>query len=210
LTGSIASGKTAVGEMFARLGAHVIQADTIAHELMQPGTSVYDDVVRHFGRGILESDGRIHRQRLAEAVFGQPDKGRSHSPVQTSRVQELNHLVHPAVIRRQEEWMTEVGRGDPHAIAMVDAALIVEAGAAKGFDKLIVVTCQTEQRAQRLALRLHISIEAAHDEVERRLAAQIPDEEKAQLADYVIDNSGSLTETEQQVEKIFTELRKKA
>jgi dephospho-CoA kinase len=196
--------------MLVARGAHLIQADHIAHELMQPGTAVYDEVVHHFGRGILESDGRINRQRLAEAVFGQRATGSSRSLAEPQRVQELNKIVHPAVIRRQEEWMDEVGRGDAHAITVVDAALIVEAGAAKRFDKLIVVTCHTEQRVQRLAQRLHITAEAARREVERRLAAQMPDEEKARLADYVIDNSGSLAETERQVEKIFGDLKKEA
>src|SRR5205085_10488571 len=123
LTGGIACGKTLVSDMLAARGAHVIQADQIAHELMQPGQPVYDEVVRRFGREILESDGKISRPKLAEAVFGGGDHGRS-------RIQELNRIVHPAVIRRQEEWMDDVGRLDPNAIAVVEAALIVEAGAA--------------------------------------------------------------------------------
>ena len=123
LTGGIAAGKSVVGEMFAALGAHVIQADEIAHQLMQPGEAVYREVVDHFGAGILDPDGSVNRARLAELAFGGPD--------QPSRVQELNQIVHPAVIRRQEEWMAEVGRRDPHAIAMVEAALILEAGMAE-------------------------------------------------------------------------------
>ena len=182
LTGGIAAGKSVVGEMFAALGAQVIQADEISHQLMQPGEAVYREVVRHFGAGILNPDGSVNRARLAELAFGGPD--------QPSRVQELNQIVHPAVIRRQEEWMAEVGRRDPHAIAMVEAALILEAGMAKGFDRLVVVTCRPEQRIERWARRLKVDQETARREVTRRMAAQLPDEEKIKAADYVIDNSG--------------------
>ena len=130
LTGGIASGKSVVGEMFVALGAQLIQADAIAHQLMQPGEPVYREVVRHFGVGILNPDGSVNRARLAEAAFGASGRNK------TSRIQELNQIVHPAVIQRQEEWMAEVGRGDPRAIAIVEAALILEAGLANGFDVL--------------------------------------------------------------------------
>ena len=108
LTGGIASGKSVVGEMFVALGAHLIQADAIAHELMQPSKAVYQEVVRHFGEGILNPDRTVNRARLAEAAFGAPGGN------QPSRIQELNQIVHPAVIRRQEEWMEELGRTGIH------------------------------------------------------------------------------------------------
>jgi dephospho-CoA kinase len=200
LTGGIASGKSVVGEMFAKLGAHVIQADAISHELMQPGQAVYDEVVRRFGAEILNADGTVNRPRLAEAAFG----GRGSSA--PSRVKELNAIVHPAVIARQDEWMEEVGRGDPSAVAMVEAALILEAGAADRFDRLIVVTCQTEQRVDRFAARTKMPLEAARAEVARRMAAQLSDEEKIKAADFVIDNSGSLDATETQVRQIWDKL----
>jgi dephospho-CoA kinase len=199
LTGGIAVGKSAVGEMFAGLGVHVIQADEIAHQLMQPGEAVYQEVVGRFGSAILDSDGRVNRARLAELAFG--------GPSQSSRVQELNQIVHPAVVRRQEDWMAEVGRRNPHAIALVEAALILEAGMAKGFDRLLVVTCRPEQRIERWAQRLKGDQETARREVTRRMAAQMPDEEKIKAADYVIDNSGSLDETRRQVKKIYAELK---
>lgn len=202
LTGGIAAGKSVVGEMFASLGAHVIQADQISHQLMQPGEAVYQEVVDHFGVGILDPDGSVNRARLGELAFGGP-----HRP---SRVQELNQIVHPAVIRRQEEWMAEVGRRDPHAIALVEAALILEAGMAKRLDRLVVATCQPEQRIERWAQRLKVDQETARREITRRMAAQLPDEEKIKAADYVIDNSGSLDETRRQVEKIFAQLKKEA
>ena len=202
LTGGIAAGKSVVGEMFVALGAHLIQADAISHQLMQPGQAVYQDVVRHFGPGILNPDGTVNRARLAEAAFGAPGTN------QTSRIQELNRIVHPAVIRRQEEWMQEVGRRDPRAIAVVEAALILEAGAAKDFDRLVVVTCLPEQRIQRWAARMGVDQDTAQREVTRRMAAQFPDEKKIEAADYVIDNSGSLDETQKKVGQVYMELKR--
>jgi dephospho-CoA kinase len=196
LTGGIATGKSVVGEMFAACGAHVIQADQIAHQLMKPGEPVYRELVGHFGAEILNPDGTVNRARLAEKAFG-PD----------ARVQELNHIVHPAVIRRQQEWMEQVGQRDPNAIVLVEAALLIEAGAAPGFDRLVVVTCRPEQRILRWAKRLQVDEETARREVARRMGAQLPDEEKVKAADYVIDNSGSLDRTEQQVRAIYLKLQ---
>jgi dephospho-CoA kinase len=119
----------------------------------------------------------------------------------------LNRIVHPAVIRSQEEWMEQIGSQDPNAVAIVEAALILEAGAAKRFDRLIVVTCQDEQRVARFAARQKLSIDAARKEVARRMAAQLPEEEKTKAANYVIDNSGSLDQTREQVRHIWQDLR---
>jgi dephospho-CoA kinase len=202
LTGGIAVGKSAVGEMFAGLGVQVVQADEIAHQLMEPGQAVYQEVVDHFGPGILNPDGSVDRSRLAELAFGAAGK--------PSRVQELNQIVHPGVIRRQEEWIEEAGRRDRHAIAMVEAALILEAGMEKGFDRLIVVTCRPEQRVERWARRLNVDQGTARREVARRMAAQLSDEEKIKAADYVVDNSSSLDETARQVKKIYAELKEQA
>lgn len=192
LTGAIASGKSIVGEMFVALGAHLIQADAIAHQLMQPGEPVYGEVIRQFGKEILDSDGNINRAKLANLVFA------SHS-----RIQELNRIVHPAVIRTQEDWMEAIERRDPHAVAIVEAALILEAGAAKDFDRLLVVTCTAEQRVARFAARQKLDLDAARQEVARRMAAQLSEAEKIKVADFVIDNSGSLEQTREQVEKVW-------
>lgn len=202
LTGGIASGKSVIGEMFARLGAHVIQADVIAHELMQPGQAVYDEVVRRFGRDVVNADGTINRPKLAEAAFG--------STGSPSPVEDLNRIVHPAVIRKQEQWMEEVGRREPSAVTMVEAALILEAGIAQRFDRLVVVTCRPEQRIARWAQRRNIGEDSARREVTRRMAAQLSDEEKTKSADYVIDNSGSLDETERRVRAVHSKLRQEA
>jgi dephospho-CoA kinase len=203
LTGGIASGKSAVGEMFVKLGAHIIQADGLAHRLMEPGRPVYEQIVRVFGRDILNPDQTISRSKLAEAAFGSSDG--SSQP----RVQELNAIVHPAVIRHENEWMEEIGASDPDAIAIVEAALILEAHTTDRFDYLIVVTCNPGQRIERFARRHNLSEAAARAEVERRMAAQLPDEEKIKAADFVIDNSGALDSTEKQVEAVYSTLRQK-
>lgn len=214
LTGGIASGKSAVGEMFVKLGAHLIQADAIAHWLMEPGRPVYEEVVRRFGPTILNPDRSINRPKLAEAAFGAPSgesgataDGATPAASTPPRVQELNAIVHPAVIAHENEWMDEIGARDPNGIAIVEAALILEAGTAGRFDHLIVVTCHPEQRIQRLARRLGISEDSARAEVARRMAAQMPDAEKVKAADFVIDNSGSLESTAQQVRSVFATLR---
>lgn len=196
LTGGIASGKSAVGEMFVKRGAHLIQSDAVAHALREPGQPVYAKIVAAFGPAILNPDQTINRSRLAEAAFGQ-----SH------RVEELNAIVHPAVIAYENKWMDAIGARDPNAIAIVEAALILEAGASDRFDFLIVVTCREEQRVERLAKRLGITQEAAQVEVKRRMAAQLPDSEKIKAADFVIDNSGTLASTEDQVQEVLKKIR---
>jgi len=207
LTGGIASGKSTVGEMFVALGAHLIQADTLAHQLMQPGEAVYEEVVRHFGTAILDPDGRVNRPRLAEAAFGPPEPNPASRP---PRIQELNQIVHPAVVKRQEEWMEEIGRRYPRSVAMVEAALILEAGAAHQFARLVVVTCQPEQRVERWAQRVQVDLETARREVMRRMAAQLPDQQKIKAADFVIDNSRSLDQTAKQVQAAFAQLKQEA
>jgi len=198
LTGGVACGKSTVGEMFIARGAKLIKADEIAHHLMRPGQPVYEAVVKHFGREVLSDDGTIHRQKLAQAAFG------------GGRVEELNRLVHPAVIAQQERWMEEEGGRDPDAVVIVEAALILEAGVGKRFDKLIVVTCRPEQKAARFAARQAVSTEAAQAEVDRRQKAQVSDEDKVRAADYVIDNSGSVAETERRVDEVWEALKKSA
>jgi len=207
LTGGIAAGKSVVGEAFVALGAHLMQADRIAHALMQPGEAAYNEVVRHFGREILNPDLSVNRARLAELAFGPAVANQGE---RAARVQELNRIVHPAVVRSQDEWMEEIGRQDPHAVAMVEAALILEAGAKNHFDRLIVVTCNCEQRAERFAARQKIDLETARREVARRMAAQLSDEEKVKAADFVIDNSGLLDETREQVRTVWEKLRAEA
>jgi dephospho-CoA kinase len=206
LTGGIASGKSAVGEMFVALGAHLVQADRIAHSLMQPGEPVYNEVVRHFGREILNRDGSINRAKLAESAFGPAKAGTDRA----SRVEELNRIVHPMVIKSQDEWMYAVGLQDPKGVAIVEAALILEAGVGDRFDRLIVVTCDSAHRVERFAARQKVDLEIARKEVERRMAAQLSDEEKIKRADYVIDNCGTLQQTREQVRQVWEKLSAEA
>src|ERR1700756_2463956 len=131
--------------MFAELGAHVTDADVIAHELYHPGQDVYQELIQRFGPEIVKSDGEIDRARLAEIVFG------------GNRVDELNKIVHPAVIQRQDQWMRAIGEKDPYAVVIVEAALIFEAGVKSHFDKTIVVTCMPEQKVSRYAQRSGMS-----------------------------------------------------
>jgi dephospho-CoA kinase len=140
--------------------------------------------------------------KLAEAAFG------------GGRIAELNKIVHPAVIQRQEDWMTEIGRRDPEGIAVVEAALILEAGVGNRFDKLVVVTCPEDEKVSRFVLRSaaadaarRLDAETASREIQRRMAAQLPDAEKVKVADFVVDNSGSVDQTEVQVDVVMQELR---
>jgi dephospho-CoA kinase len=194
LTGGVACGKSTAGEMFAHHGAHVIQADKIAHLLMQKDTPVYVQIVKVFGAGILNEDGTISRSKLADAAFG------------SGRIPELNAIVHPAVIAAEDEWMRLVLEENARGIAIVEAALILEAHAEDRFDKLITVTCTFDQKVERFAERHNMALEVARIEVERRMRVQLSDEEKVRAADYVIDNSGSLSQTGQQVAVFWGEM----
>jgi dephospho-CoA kinase len=194
LTGGVACGKSTVGEMFVSLGAHLVKADEIAHQLMEPGQPVYEAVVNAFGLEILNPDQTINRPRLADTVFP------------SGRISELNALVHPAVIAAQNSWMEEIFARDPNAVAIVEAALLLEAGTWKHFDKVITVVCEQNQKIARFAARNNLTIEAAGAEVERRMKAQSPDNEKVRLSQYVIENCGSLEQTRARVEEIWREL----
>jgi dephospho-CoA kinase len=196
LTGGISSGKSLVAGMLRELGAHTIDADTLAHDLMRPGEPAYKEIVEKFGKEILNSDSTINRARLAELAF---DKRRP-------KIYELNRILHPGVIHKYEQWMEEIGEREPDAIAILEAALLLEAGLRKRFDRIIVVTCKPQQRIDRWARKLGGDLEAARAEVTRRMMAQAPEEAKIQAADYVIDNSGSEEETRRQVETIYQTL----
>lgn len=198
LTGGVACGKSTVAKMFADRGVQVIDADKIVHELYRQGEPVYQELVQRFGADVLAPDGEIDRTRLAALAF------------EGGRVQELNAIVHPAVGRRQKEWFEQVAALQPDGVAMVEAALTLEAGGKSRYDKVIVVICRPEQKITRYAKRAEASAAIARVEVERRSKAQMTDQEKARLADYVIDNSGELAQTRQQVDRIYAELKELA
>ena len=201
LTGGLASGKSTVAQMFAARGAHVLDADLVVRELMLPGEPVYQAVLKVFGREILQGDGseKIDRSRLAEAAF------------EGGKIGQLNAIVHPAVGRSQQQWMDNAAKIDPRGMAVVEAALIVEAGSRAQFDKLVLVTCGAQQKIQRYLLRgrklgVRHDDEALREQARRRIAAQMSDEEKVRVADYVIHNDGEIAGLQQEFDTVFAEL----
>jgi dephospho-CoA kinase len=192
LTGGIATGKSTVGAMFVDLGCRLIDSDRITHQLLEPGQAVHAAVVKEFGERILAPDETIDRRILGGIVFRDAEaRGK------------LNSIVHPAVIQRQKEWLEQVEAEDPQAIAMVDAALMIEVGTYRNYDKVIVVMCSPEIQRQRLRARSTLS----EEEIESRIRSQMPMEEKVKYADFVIDNSGTIEQTREQVGLVYGQLR---
>jgi dephospho-CoA kinase len=192
LTGGLASGKTFVGHALAGLGCYLIEADKLGHEVMLPGGEAYDAIVREFGPNIMDAEGRISRRKLSGIVWHDPE-----------RLEKLNSLVHPPVREREERRMAEIAQADPRAIAVVEAAILVETGRYKSFDRLIVVTCDAEQQMERALERGSYN----RDEILARLSRQLPLKGKLRVADYVIDTSGTKEETLEQVRKVYGSLR---
>jgi dephospho-CoA kinase len=209
LTGGLGSGKSTVARLFAQLGVHVIEADAVGRALMQPGEAVYRAIVNHFGSSVLRNDGTLNRSALANLAF------------QQGRREELNQIVHPPVIAAQEEWMRKIFEQDDTAIAMVESALIFEAersgtvpGWRQRFDKIILVTAPDDVKISRYLERPVSSgpqdqgqRQALIEDARARLAAQIPDSEKAPYCDFVIDTSGSLEDTARSVRTIYSKLQ---
>lgn len=192
LTGGIACGKTTVARYFQELGAYLIDADRLGHQLIEPGQAAYPEVVDRFGKEVLDADGRIDRKVLGARVFTDPQA-----------LQALNAIVHPRIIARTRELAAERQRQDPHAVVIVDAALIFEAGLGGTMRKVIVAWCRPEQQLERLMAKTG----ASRDEAQRRINAQMPGEEKRRRADYLIDCSGTLEQSHAQVRALYTQLR---
>ena len=193
LTGGLASGKSFVGEALAALGCHLIQADELGHAVLLPGGAAYDAVVREFGPGILNSEGKIERSRLAAEAFGKPE-----------RLAALSALVHPPVIRLEEEMMAEIAARDPHGIAVVEAAILIETGSWRRFDRIILVVCHESQQIERAMRRDG----ADREQIEARIRRQMPLEEKQKYAGYVINTSGDKEDTLQQTRAVYEDLRR--
>ena len=212
LTGSLGSGKSTVAAMLRSLGAVVIEADALGRDLMEPGHEVFDQIVTQFGPQVLSADGRLNRSRLAEIAFNE------------GHLQDLNAIVHPAVIDLQRRLMNEAFARNPKAVAVIESALIFEVvrdARARGdkdsgladwrrrIDRIIVVTAPDDLKIARFVARLNLPPEkqaAAEADARSRLAHQIPDAEKAAQADYVIDNSGDLASLQQQVNALWPHL----
>jgi dephospho-CoA kinase len=195
LTGSIAVGKSFVTSVFEELGCHVLDADKTAREVVEPGSSGLRAVVDSFGRTILNDEGTLDRERMAELIFADP----------TQR-QRLNSILHPFIIARQDEVMRQWEAQDPKGIGIIDAALMIESGGYKRFDKLIVVHCRPEVQLERLMLRTGLSLEQA----QQRIASQMPQEEKQRYADYLIDTSDGFEITRLRVVEVFNQLQQLA
>lgn len=207
LTGGLGSGKSTVAAMLRERGLQVLEADAIARELMQPGQPVFRAIAQHFGPSVVRADGTLDRARLAALSFGQ------------GRLQELTRIVHPPVIAEQERRMAEIFARDPEAIVVIESALIFEAEASgtvpewpRRFDRIILVTAPDEVKLHRFLSRIlppdatEEQRAAAERDARGRMAAQLPDSAKILHCQYVIDNSGALEETRQQVDGVVAHL----
>jgi dephospho-CoA kinase len=190
LTGGIASGKTTVARFFAELGAFVLDADYIVHELLAPGGAAYDEVLERFGEVLFE-DGNINRELLGQRVFADP-----------AELADLNAIVHPHVREEIDRRIEAYRESENGPIVVVDAALLVETGAYRGYDRLVVVRCSRETQLKRLADREGMTTDEAHGRVD----AQAPLEDKLAVADYVIDTETALDETRHQTAGVYAAL----
>ena len=213
LTGGLGSGKSTVAALLAKRGARVFSSDEIGRELMQPGQAVYDAIVARFGAVVVRADGSLDRSMLARLAFGE------------GRVEELNSIVHPAVIAEQARRVDEIGARDPGSVIVVESALLFETkhGKTQGepwrarFDCLVLVTADDAAKVARFAARSAggrvldpKALADLADEARRRLARQMPDAQKAAAAEYVLANDGSIEELAQRVDALWAKLQARA
>jgi dephospho-CoA kinase len=192
LTGGLASGKSFVSAALAGLGCSVLHADIVGHEVLEPGGEAYAPAIAEFGHDILNDDGTIDRRRLAAIVFSAP-----------GLLAKLNSFVHPAVFRREDEFIRAARAADPSAIVVVEAAILVETGSYEKFDRLVVTICGREMQIQRAIKRDGLT----REEVEARLNRQLPADQLRKVAGDVIDTSGTKENTLAQVQKLYRALR---
>jgi dephospho-CoA kinase len=191
LTGSIAVGKTFVCDVFRELGCHVLDADKVARDVVKKGTPGLSKIVSEFGEELLTSDGKLDRPKMASIVFADEKKRLL-----------LNSIVHPLVFKAQNEWLAECERRDPEGIAIVDAALMIESGGYLRFDKLIVVWCEPDIQFERLIERDGLS----EADAKKRIASQMPQDEKKGYADLLIDTSGGFEATKVSCRQVHSKL----
>jgi len=192
LTGGIATGKSLVSEILRGLGTYIIDADKIAREVVEPQKPAWLEIVEFFGKDIVNKDRTINRKRLGEIVFNDPLKKRK-----------LEEIVHPRVIEEENRMLKEYLKIKPDGIVIIDAALLIEAGSHKRVDKLIVVYADKETQTKRLMERDGLS----RTDAEKKIASQLPLDKKVKMADFVIDNSKGIEETQRQTIDIFNKLR---
>ena len=201
LTGGIGCGKSTVAAMMIESGCHVLNADKMAHALIVPGEPAYDDVVAKFGKHVLAPDGTIDRARLAAVVFADADE-----------LAALNAIVHPRVLREIDRELDRLARIDPHGVAVVEAALLIESGYHKTLDRIILVNCTREQQLERLT-NPAFGRGMTRDQAEQRIAAQMPVEEKRRQAAGKLDEidcSCSLVSTREQVRRLVEQFKQTA
>ena len=214
LTGGLGSGKSTVAGFLRELGAEVVEADALGRQVMEPGQQVYQEIVRAFGPEVVGSDGRLNRARLAQLAF------------QDGRLNDLNAIVHPAVIAAQQTWVDAVFARDSAAVAVIETALIFEVvrdARARGekdgvladwrrrIDRILVVTAPDELKIARYVARINppaTAREAVEADARLRLSHQIPDAEKASMSDYVIDNTGDMEALRAQVNTLWQLLKR--
>ncbi|HXO05232.1 MAG TPA: dephospho-CoA kinase [Candidatus Sulfotelmatobacter sp.] len=191
LTGGIATGKTTVASLLRDCDVPVLNADTIGHELLEPGQEAYDEIVAVFDEDILDADGKVNRAKLGGVIFADAQKRAR-----------LNQILHPRILEIVQKWFAALDEPDGPEFAVVEAALIFEARYNQRLDKIIVCWCLPEQQMERLTLR-GLSVE----EAQQRIAAQMPLSDKRKLADESIDCSGSIEETQRQVNQVAEKLK---
>jgi dephospho-CoA kinase len=192
LTGGLGCGKTFVAKELERLGCHIIHADRLGHDVLARGGLAYDAAVGLLGPSILKQDSTIDRERVAELVFGHPE-----------RLAALNAIVHPAVRRLENDAISRIAEQEPDAVVVIEAAILIEAGLYKDYDYLVVVTCSSERQMERALARPG----AVRQDIEARVARQMPPEEKRRFANYVIDSSGTEEETLRQTRELYLRLK---
>ena len=212
LTGGLGAGKSTAARIFRARGAHVLSSDEMGRELMQPGQEVYRTIVEHFGPGVVLADGTLDRPALGKIAFSE------------GRVEELNSIIHPAVIAKQAAVARQIAAKQPDAVVLVESALIFETkhsgpeGFRQRFDKILLVTASEKNKIARFVARGaragsslgEPELQTLEAEAHRRLAQQIPDEQKIPMSDYVLTNDGSESDLEQQVDRLWPILQTEA
>ena len=193
LTGGIATGKSTVCNMLKARGAYIVDTDRIAREVVDPGQSGWQEVVDHFGKDILSADGTLDRKKLGDIVFKTP-----------SERHVLESILHPKILAEKDRNIKEIGKKDPRAIIIVDIPLLIELNRQNSVDAVLLVYVPRQVQIDRLIRRDGSGLEDALS----RIGSQIPIDEKVQYAHFVVNNERTVDETEQEVEKIFAQLKK--
>lgn len=192
LTGGVATGKSTVAAMFKRCGAIVIDADALAHQVVQPGKPAWQAIVRHFGQSILQPDQTLNRQVLGQIVFGN-----------RAKLRQLERLIHPRVAREQMRLTREAKRQDPRAVVVYDVPLLFEAGINKRVDKIVVVAADQQTQLLRLKKRNGLS----RSQALRRIRSQMPLSKKIRMADYVVNGTTDRRRLNREIRKLCESLR---